>query len=170
MRMLVIDEDTDLGGLGRKLLRRGAKGASRDASLDKLRQLNPHLDLTQLKAGAVLLVPDLPDLDDAGGESIGGEAFAGFIAEVEDGWSSAALRARRAQARLDDDAAALGEALKSPAVKRIIEADAELKPQLAAAQAALKADRERAASALQQLEAAQAATKVELAELRKLFG
>ncbi len=174
MRMLVIKEDTDLGGIGTKLLRRGAaggKGGTASAvSLDKLKVLNPHVDFTKLKAGAVLLVPDLPDLDsDAAGDSIGGEAFAGFVAEVEDGWKSAAARTRRAQSRLDDDAGALAEALKSPAVKRAIDADAELKPQLAAAQAALKAERERAAATLQLIDAVQAATKQELAELTKLF-
>lgn len=175
MRMLVIKEDTDLGGIGSKLLRRGAgggKGGTASAvSLDKLKALNPHVDFTKLKAGAVLLVPDLPDIDDsnAAGDSIGGDAFAGFVAEVEDGWKGAVARTRRAQSRLDDDAGALAEALKSPAVKRAIDADAELKPQLAAAQAALKAERERATATLQLLDAVQVATKQELAELTKLF-
>jgi len=80
MRMIVISQATDLGGL-RRLLFAGVKpGADADAAasaaLERVQQMNPHLDLTHLAAGAVLLLPELPGLDAAAGRIAGDDAFA----------------------------------------------------------------------------------------------
>ena len=71
MRFLVIKQDTSLQALTAQLVKDGDHAP---AALDRLRALNPHLDLQRVGKGAVLLLPDSPGYKDEG-DKAGDDGF-----------------------------------------------------------------------------------------------
>lgn len=152
MRFIVIKQATDLEALRGKLLKRGAS----EATLARIQTMNPHADLKRLKPGSVLLLPDLPEVDDKASESVTGDAFQTLSDEITRGLSAASKRVREATAKLDAEHDAVSAAVKTAAVKRAVTADPALKDQLAAASAEFNEDKKRAQR-----------TEAELGELKK---
>ena len=155
MRFFVIKQASDLEALRSKLFKRGAN----EATVARIQAMNPHADLKRLKPGNVLLLPDLPDLDDKASESVAGDAFQSLVDEIERGLSAASKRVREATAKLDAEHDAVSAAIKTAAVKRAVAADPALKDQLSAANAEFNEDKKRAQR-----------SEAELGELKKLAG
>lgn len=166
MRMIVIDKGTDLTGLTTRLL--GTGGAS-ESAVQNLQRLNPHLDLNRLAPGAVVLVPDQPGLRDGESTSVGGDSFASFAQAASAALDLAAARVRSGHdARLAEqkDVQAV---LKSPAVRRVLENDPDLKTQLEALAQGFKDDQQAAKDSDKAMKALLAESAAELAMLAKLL-
>lgn len=128
MRMLVLKQGQDLQTLTSRL-----GGA---VALNRLKQLNPHLDLDRLEPGTVLLVPE--GVDDA--DSVAGAVFDGLASDVKAGLKAAKTRVQGTSAKneaLRKDVAAI---LKSAAFKRALEGDDDLKKQAGATEKRFQAD------------------------------
>ena len=167
MRMIVIEQATDLQALTTRLL--GVK-AGAGASLDALKQLNPHVDFGKLGAGTVLLVPDLPGLRNDQATSIGGQAFGTFSQQVLADFDAAATRVQAGHAARLTDQRELAALFKGSALKRAFEADPELKAQADAAAQVFKQDPIDAKAADEALKALKQGLGTELAALAKLLG
>ena len=164
MRMLVISQDTDLDTLRTKLLTGRIAGAKAESALQSLQDLNPHADLKKLAPGTVLLVPETASFKSSASRSVAGGAFDEFQQLVRSDLASAAGKLKPAnEARAADNA-------EGAAVKRLIDADPELKQQLEEAVKAFKTDQEEGAKAEQTLEGATKGALAELATLNKLLG
>jgi hypothetical protein len=165
MRMIVIKQGTDLQALGARLL-----GAAREGALQSLQRLNPHVDFKRIEPGTVVLVPEQPGLREGESASVGGEAFGAFSEQARAALEATATRVRSGhEARLaqQKDVAAV---LKSPALKRLLEADPDLKKELDAALQVFKDDQQAAKESEKLLKTLQDESAVELAALGKLIG
>ena len=167
MRMIVIEQATDLPALTTRLL--GAK-AGAGASLDRLKALNPHVDFGKLGAGTVLLVPDLPGLRDGQTGSIAGQTFDTFSQQVLASFDDAATRVQAGHAARLSDQKELVALFKGAALKRAFEADPELKAQADAYAQVFKQDPADAKAADETLKALKDGVGAELAVLAKLLG
>ena len=167
MRMIVIEQGTDLKALSTRLL--GDK-AGAGAGIDALKNLNPHVDFGKLGAGTVLLVPDLPGLRDGQTASIAGEAFDAFSQQLLAGFDAAATRVQAAHAARQADQKQLVALFKGAALNGAFEADPELKAQVDAAAQVFKQDPADAKAADETLKALKDGVGTELAALGKLLG
>ncbi len=159
MRMLVLKQGQDLQSLATRL---GAAGGA--ASIERLKALNPHLDLGRLQPGAVLLVPD--GVDDA--DSVAGAVFDGLASDLKAGLSGAAARVRAGHGKADAVRKEVVAVTKSATFKRVLEGDADLKKQVAAADNRFKAEQTLAKQADDSLVALARLIDDELAVLGKL--
>ena len=168
MRMIVIKQRTDLQALGAQLL--GA-GAAREGALQSLQRLNPHVDFKQrIEPGTVVLVPEQPGLREGESASVGGEAFESFSEQVRAALEATASRVRSGhEARLaqQKDVVAV---LKSPALKKMLESDPDLKKDLDAALQVIKDDQQAAKESEKLLKTLQDQSAAELASLTQLLG
>jgi len=165
MRVIVIKESTDLQSLGTRLVGKKTGGT---AALEQVQALNPHVDFTKIAAGTVLLLPDSPELKtdaDKDTRSPAGDAFDGFAKDADAGVKLAAQRLRVAADALNADRAGISAAVKTAAVKRLIEADPLLKKQLDDAGTAWTAGQKASQDAAKQLEVLQKMLGNELAVL-----
>ena len=166
MRMIVLDEKTDLDGLRARLL--GGKAVSDDA-IEKLKRLNPHVSFDRIPAGTVLLVPELPGLRKGETAPVTGDAFDSFRESL-----LAAVDATRARVRGSYEGV-LGQqkevtaVFKSAAFKRALESDPELREQVEAAAEVFKRDKEQAEEADGVLKEMRQEARDELAALGKLL-
>ena len=156
MRMFVLKQGQDLQTLSSRL-----GGA---VSINRLKVLNPHLDLDRLEPGTVLLVPD--GVDDA--DSVAGAVFDGLAGDVKEGIKAATLRFRDTQAKTEALSKDVSAILKSAAFKRTLEGDAELKKQADAAETRFKADQVSGKQTEESLTALEQLVNEELAALGKL--
>lgn len=162
MRMFVLKQEQDLATLTARITAQG--GA---AGLERLRLLNPHLELgRRLDLGTVLLVPD----DAAEAESVSGAVFDALADDLKQGLKSASERVKSGYAKSDTLRKEVTAAVKTAAFKRVLEGDAELARQIAAADTAAKADKLRAKEADTTLSALDTMVAAELGRLRKLIG
>jgi hypothetical protein len=169
MRMLTIRQDTDLQGLTSLLLDARLSSTRSDAALEALQAANPHADLKNLRAGTVLFVPEQPGLKASASASVPGAAFSDFQQMVRSALAQAADNMKAANATRADDLTAVTGAIKSAAVRRIIDSDKELAKQLAEDTKALEQDQEQAKQAEQTLAQASRAALATLAEIGKQF-
>ena len=170
MQLFIVQEDTTWPALGARLAQPGMPAA---ATLAKLRALNPHLDKTRLVAGSMLLLPTVltpPGSMAETTQSVGGSAFDGFSAEVNNGLGQAAQRVRAGASAVAADRASVSGALRAAAAKRVLDADPQLKQQVQDADAQFKADQTRTENAALQVEALQAQAREALAALARLVG
>src|SRR5262245_34904997 len=130
MRMVVISQPTDLNRLGKTLFTRAADTS---AALERVKALNPHVDLRHVAAGTVLLLPDSPGVSATHTSSIGGDAFVEFAADVTNGLKDAARRARAGAESLAADRKEVAAVVRTAGVRRIVESDRTLAKQLDAA-------------------------------------
>src|SRR4029077_4178916 len=109
-----------------------SSSAQSESALTQLQALNPHVDLTKLSAGTVLLVPDLPSIKITPTDPVHGQAFADFQKLVgnslDEAFTSLRVDSRDRAAERSDVTAAL----KVTAVTRAIGSDATLKAQATA--------------------------------------
>lgn len=119
-------------------------GAAADApSLQRLQALNPHVDLANLKAGTVLLVPEGAEFNATEGDSVAGEAFDGFAADATAGLKFSTESVRAGIAERDAARKQVQAVFKSAAVKRVLDADPVLRKQADDADARFKAEQRR---------------------------
>ena len=165
MRVKVINSRSDLEALG------SAVGQEQAAKrIEQIQQLNPHVDLKNIKRGTVVLVPDAPGERDAESRSVQGEAFADLRSQVNAALEASRARVRRGYGALNDSAKEVTTVLKSAAVKRALEAQPDLKEQAEAATRKFKQDATDAKAAEQTLKEIGDRVEQELEALAKLLG
>ena len=177
MRLIVIDQASDLQtALNARLLkkpagRKGKAGANEvsQATLDQVKRLNPHVDFQRLEAGAVLLLPDSPELNAKDGQSPGGDAFEDFAAHTSEGFKGVVQRMGLNAEALAVDRTAVNAVIKTAAVKRQIEGDPLLQKQLDEANSEFTDAHKKAQEAAGQVEAMQKDVNAELEALRKML-
>jgi hypothetical protein len=160
MRVFIVKKGSDLP----ELLR------SAPAALQQLRALNPHLDLSRLTPGSVLLVPgDGAPLGAAAAAALppAGQALADFASLAGDALKAAQQAVREAAAARQTDDAAVNAALASEAVVALLARDAELQAQASAAVAGAQQDAKKAATDLKTLAVLAQAVQDELSALGK---
>ena len=166
MRMFVIKQETDLQALRTKLL---TTGAGSESALQTLQSLNPHVDFNRLDAGTVLLVPDQPGVKTNESSSIGGEAFDSFQEQARASVDAAVARVRNGHDNLTAGRTEVAALLKTAALKRVLEADPDIKKELDQAAQVFKQDQQQAKESIAQLLAFQTQVNEELAQLAKLL-
>jgi hypothetical protein len=167
MRMFVIKQATDLNGVGTQLLRR-TSGEGGAGALERLQALNPHVDFRKLSAGTVLLVPDSPEIKPSASRTLGEKPVDALLEDLSHGLKEQAMHVKSAFKSQEDDRAAVASAIKTAAVKRIVESDPQLRDQLKAALQQSNDDRKQAEQTLEQIVGMQELAVGELARLQKL--
>jgi vacuolar-type H+-ATPase subunit I/STV1 len=171
LRTFVVSKSTTLKSLTASLAGEGA-GAGEEAPaarLATLQRLNPHVvDLDRIPAGTVLIVPDVPKAR-AESSSVAGPGFSEFAEQVRQAVAATSQRVGASYAALAEQQKEVAAALKSAAVKRQVDADADLQKQAKDAEAVFKADQQAAKAAQQTLEALHKEVEEELAALAKMF-
>ena len=164
MRMTVVNKAADAASLVSQL---GVDGAGKAHLLLQMQRLNPHVDFKRIEPGTVLLVPDQPGLKAGETSSVGGQAFDAFRDQVTGSMEAATRRVRQGHEALAAQRAEVNAVLKTAALKRLLEADPDLKPQLDAAAEVFKQDQQRAKDADATLKILQDGVLAELAVLAK---
>jgi hypothetical protein len=168
MRFYVISQATNLQTL-RPTLFHDSPPAVYDAALEHLERLNPHVDIKQLSAGTVLLLPDVPGMSPAEGHVIGGDVFHTLSGEISDGLKAVAQSLRAAAKALDADRSAVESAIDTGAVQGMM-GDETLKTQIEAAQARFAAEQKEMEVASGVVENLQKSIATELTALGQLLG
>jgi len=169
MRLVVIKQPTDLQTLAGTLLRKGTPQDAVASTLDRVKTLNPHVDLARIGAGTVLVLPDAPAIADNAGNSPGSDAFSGFGADVTAGFTAAAWVVSASVDALTANRAAVAAVLKTAAVRRLIDSDPALKQQVDSTAAQFDVEKRQAGDAVKQFESLRKRATDELAVLAKLF-
>jgi len=166
MRTIVVNERTDLRGLRTRLLgeRPLAEGA-----LESLARLNPHVNLEQIPAGTVLVVPDLPGLRKEETSSVSGDAFASLREQLLASVDAVGGRVRGGYEELLAQQKEVTAVVRLAAFRRAVEADPDLKEQLETGTQVFKEDREKARAADETLSALKEEAVAELAALAELL-
>jgi hypothetical protein len=141
MRMIVIKQSTDLQALATRLL---GGAAGHEAGLQQLQRLNPHVDFKRIEPGSVLLVPDRPGFQRGESSSVSGQAVDALRTQLEGALQAVSARVREGHESIAGDRQDVAAVLKSAAVRRLIEADPDLAPQVEAATKVFKEDQLRA--------------------------
>ena len=167
MRMIVINQSTDLKTLGARLF---GTDSVRESALAGLQRLNPHVDFTRIEPGTVILVPEQAGLRDGESASVSGTAFEAFAVQARSAVEDIAAHVRSGHdSRLaqQKDFAAL---LNLQALKGLFESDPDVKTELDAAQETFKNDQQAAKDSESLLTVLQEQSALELAGLEKLLG
>jgi hypothetical protein len=170
MRMLVIDEETDLRTLRTRLVDGRVAEDRAEAALRNLQALNPHVDLARLPAGTVLLVPESNEFKPSASDSPGESSRDELRDIVRSGFQELSARLKSGNEGQNAEAEATTAIAKSRSVKKILEADPELDEQVRAALVRFKEERSEAEEAERALETMIEGTLAELASLEKLVG
>jgi hypothetical protein len=169
MRILVIDRDLDAGGLREVLLRNRISDDQADAAMRRLADANRHLDVNDLSSGAVLFIPETAEFRGSASEPVGETV----LKELQDGIRSA-LDASSARIKAGNqtraaERAEVAAALKSAAVKRLLESEPNLRDRLNEAVKGFKQAEKEEADAEAAAAAASKGALNELAALAKLM-
>ena len=108
-----------------------ASRVAANGGMARLQALNPHLDLQRLAPGSVLQWP--AESADEDSQSVSGNVFDSFAADVRAGLKAATTRVRGGLARQEEQRKEAAAVFRSAAFKRAIETDAELRQQATAA-------------------------------------
>jgi hypothetical protein len=167
MRILVTDRNTDARTLRDRLLSGKLSVAQADAALASLQMVNPHVDLTDLRPGTVVFVPDTPDFKQAGSDAVFGDALQEFEQMVKTALDTAASRSKAAGDLRTAEGAEVSKVLKSAALKRVLGKDAELLRAVEVAIEAVKRDKDERGLAEETLTNASQAALETLRSLRE---
>lgn len=170
MRTLVITKAADRQTVLNRVVAGKANAAQTKAALQELQQLNPHLDINNLKPGAVILIPDAPNFNATEGDPVGSGTFEDFQQLVRSGLSDAAERLRSGDAARAADRSEVTATLKSPAIKRLLDSDQDLRQQIAEATKSFKEEQAQEDQDEKAVAASAKAVLAELAELGKVLG
>jgi hypothetical protein len=141
MRIHISKGEQTLQKLSEAVSRRPAAAG---ATLERIAALNPHLaNLDKLAPGTVVLLPDSPELKAGAGTALGTDNLIDLVSDVTKGVKAAGTRASSKFESIAADHAAVAKALKTEAVKKIVDGDPLLKQKLAAAEATFKAEQKR---------------------------
>jgi hypothetical protein len=169
MRMLIIKQNTDAQALNDQLLKAKLTGVQSEAAMSRLQALNPHADLTKLRTGTVLLVPDAPSFKTTATDAVHDNAFEDFQKLVKDNLAQAVSSLRAGNRARATERADVSAAFKTSAVMQAIANDPELKKQIQDATEALKQNQQQDKDAEQAVVNAGKAALAKLAELGKLL-
>ena len=128
------------------------------------------MDFTNIVAGTVLLMPETPDFNDTASASLAGDAFDPLREQMLASVEVATSRVREGYAALLTEHKEVAVVLKSAALKRALESDPDLKPQIEAANQVLKRDQQAAKDADKTMQTLQAQAAAELASLMQMLG
>jgi len=170
MRMLIIKQDTDLQALSGRLLTAKLSARQTDSALQSLQALNPHVDLKNVRAGTVLLVPDVPGFKTSATDVVHGAALGAFQQLVRDAVSGTAERMKAGDAGRAAERTQVSAALKAATLKRIVENDPELQKQISDVGHAFKTDQLEAEQAQQAMASVGKAAQDALTALGKVLG
>jgi hypothetical protein len=167
MRTLIITQNANIDNIRSRLIAAKTTDAQTQSALKQLQDLNPHLDLNNVRAGTVILVPDTPNFKASEGDAVGSGTFDDFQQFVRTSLADASERLKAGDDAQAADRADITALLKTAAFKRALESDADLKQQVADATKGFKDEQ---AQADQDEKAVAAAAKVALAQLAQLGG
>ena len=170
-RTFVISKTTTLKALTAQLSTDAAAGDNDAPAVTQatLQRLNPHIsDLARIPAGTVVFVPDTPNVR-AATSSVGGQGFQEFAEQARQASASTTQRVSASYSALAEQQKEVATALKSAAVRKQVEADADLQKLVADSDAVFKADQQNAKATQQTLESIQKGVADELAVLAKMF-
>lgn len=170
MRVVTVRQATDLKALTGQLLDRRISGARGETAIAQLQAANPHVDFTKLVAGTVLLVPDSASFKASASSSVPGGALDDFQKLVGDSLGQAAARLKTASAARANESAAVTAAVKTAAVKRLLDADADLAKRVEQETKALDQERKDALQAEKDVAAASKAILAICSDLAKTLG
>jgi LysM repeat protein len=166
MRMIVIEKASDLKALQAQLL---ANADDKEATLQQLQRLNPHVDFQRIEPGTVLLVPDRPGIAKDATTPVTADAADEFSKQVGAALDAADTRVRQGYQTLAAQRQEVTAVIKTAAVKRLLESDPDLSRQLDAAAKVFKDDQQRAKDAEATLKTLREGGKAELDTLAKLL-
>ncbi len=166
MNIFTADREMDVAALASSLARTPRAAA---AVRERLVALNPHLtDAARIPKGEVLVLPEGPDIKAGAGNAVKrtnlGELAERFVASTR---ASASLTGERLES-IAAGRAAVRDALKTAAVKRLVDGDRLLQKQLAEVEAHFKSEQKRVTEAAAQMEKTAQLVKAEMAKLQKL--
>lgn len=170
LRTFVVKSETDLPALSSALLDGRFRGAQADAALADLKRLNPHADLTQLKPGTVLFVPDTPGFKATAATSVQAGFLADFRTRLTGALDAAARDAKVGMAGRAAERADVSAALASAVFKNAAANDPILTGQGGAAAKAMAAEETDDKQSLDALAAASRAVLASLDQLEKVLG
>ena len=167
MRTLIVKQATDLQSLAQRVT---ANPTRVDAVAASIRKLNPHVELGRVPAGTVLLLDDDPALDRQATRAAAAPQAEGLADELKamvEATIGASLQglARRVQERKE-----VADALKAPAMKRVIDADPDLASRAASASADLKKEQAQDKQAEVKLKELQVSALADIDNLLKSLG
>jgi hypothetical protein len=169
LRVLTIKEATDVKSLGKSVLASRLSAAQSDSALASLAATNPHLDLTNIPAGTVLIIPDAPSFKPTVGDAVHDDSFAAFEKIVKAGQTSIGQQMESAAGDRRTERAAVAAAIKLAVVQRLVKSDAALKTQVDATTAAMKTAQEDDAATAKAFDAVAQEVADALDALRKLI-
>jgi hypothetical protein len=170
MRMLVIKQDADIHTLSARLLSAKLNSDQTKSAIASLQAFNPQVDFEKLGVGTVLLVPDTPSFKPSATSAVLNGAFGDFEKLVRSGLSDAAARMKADNAAHTADAGAVASVLRLAAVKRLIDADADLEQQVSSVTKTLKDDEQQSKEAEQTLVTASKEALAKLVQMGKFIG
>jgi hypothetical protein len=129
-RILNIKTQRDATAALGRLLPLDATAEARASAEALLRAANPHLDLDHIEPGAVLLVPDSPELNRAATEDLSGAALGAVASDVHASLNDLEERSGAALKLGSAARDAVLKDLRSRAVKGIEDAEPDLKAAL----------------------------------------
>ena len=145
------------------------EGEGPTARLAALQRLNPHIaDLARIPAGTVVLIADAANARGAT-RSVAGPGFEAFAEQLRQAAAASSQRVNTSYGALAEAQKEVAGILKSAAIRKQVDADADLQRQVKEAELVLKADQQNTKAAQQTLAALQADIGQELAVLAKLF-
>lgn len=169
MRVIKIEEKADSQSLSALLLKANLSTIQSEKALAALQALNPQVDITNIPAGTVLLVPDTPSFKVSASDPALGNALGEFQQVVRTALDETAANLKASTAARAAERADIVAVLKGAPLKRIIESDSAVKHQVAEATKALE-EEEQADQAEETLARASKAALAKIAELRERLG
>lgn len=170
LRTFVVTESMDQQALSSRLLDGRFRGGQSDAALDALKRANPHADLTKLKPGTVLFVPDGPVFKANATASVSAAFFDDFQKQVSDALNEATANLKSGIEARAADRAGVAAFLKSAAFRRILASDEVVKQQADEALGALGDEEEQDKRSAETFDTATRSVAAALAQLGKTIG
>jgi hypothetical protein len=163
MRVVVVGTEKDLTQLRTRVVRSGVPETRLRSVEASIRAANPHLDLDRLRPGAVVVLPDHPDVE---AEAAGGAPA--MLAAVGAALPKAHHVVRRGAEAAVTRGDELAEALADADVTRAAAADADLRAEVTRLTAAVADERRRAREWADAMNTSMARWQAAAEELRRL--
>jgi ElaB/YqjD/DUF883 family membrane-anchored ribosome-binding protein len=130
MRFATLQENEDVSKLARRLFRPKTKEAQQEAE-KLLLKVNPFLaDPKQGKAGAILVLPDIPGVEPTGEARSGPEFAAALLRQARDRVGDLGEALASGLQHREDQAKTTLEQVKSPAVRKLAKNNVEIEKRL----------------------------------------
>lgn len=150
MRIAIAAQDSDLPVFAAGL---AADGAADAALLQEIERLNPHVDFSRIPAGTVLLLPDRVGSRENASRGLADEGFDALAQQVRAAVEATTARVRAGHDALQVQRKEVSGVVRSAALKRLMESDAQVRQLVEQGESVFKADTLRAREAAMELEA-----------------